>query len=67
MCCITFTVRISTNYIKFQILILLRREGGHIMTCYATIYRKCLCSHRNNTALINTISVFDTALVMTNT
>ena len=40
--------------------------GGDIESCDAKTIEKCLCSYNNCTALIK-ISMFDTALVMTNT
>ena len=41
--------------------------GGANTPCDAKFCEKCPCSHNNNTALIKQISLFDTALVMTNT
>ena len=42
-------------------------NGGQDAPCDAKFYEKCPCLHHNNTALIKQISLFDTALVMTNT
>ena len=38
-----------------------------IVPCDAKFYKKCPCSHNNNTALVKQIFLFDTALVIKKT
>ena len=40
---------------------------GHITTCDAKFWKKCLCLHNNNTDLIKRLYLLYTVLVMTNT
>ena len=53
--------------IKSLPLIILEGGGGQIEAHDAKICEKFPCSHNNHTALIKQISLFDTALVKTNT
>ena len=61
-----------TCYIANELLITInpnsiRRGGGwHDRPNGAKFCEKCPCSHNNNTALIKHISLYDTALVITN-
>ena len=41
--------------------------GGAKRPCDAKFSENCPCSHNNNTAFMKQISLFDTAIVMTNT
>ena len=53
-------VRILANYSENLVNPNLNRGegGGHIVTCDAKIWEKCLCAHHNNTALIKNITVW---------
>ena len=48
-------------------LALLVLGEGEVESCSAKFCENCPCSHNNNTSLIKQISLFDTALAMTNT
>ena len=53
---------------KVSLFTLMYVGGGlQLEPCNIIFSEKCLCSHNNNNALIKQLSMFDAALVVTNT